>query len=276
MIAGMTTKTESRYIAVNSRRQHLRLGLMLVWVIIMPVTLYYFSPYLPFMGLGAGLISGSVFVFAGMFGSAIFLGRAFCGWLCPAGGTQDFAMLARPGQSNRRRLQWVKFGLWLPWLGAWIGLAISATGLRPDGLQADFFFQLENGISVSRPATYVIYLSVLTLILGISLIIGRRAFCHTACWMAPFMVIGQKLGMILHLPGLHLSSQANKCTACGTCSSVCPMSLDVAVWARKRREEQNAPSTEPIPIAYHDCILCLRCADACPAAVLHLGFGMRS
>ncbi len=260
--------------AIQEPRQRLRSGLMLVWLIIMPITLYYFSPYLPFMGLLEGVISGSVFMFAGMFGSSIVLGRVFCGWLCPAGAVQDFASLARPKVVTRRVLQWVKFGLWAPWLGAWIGLAVSAAGLRADGLKVDFFFQMENGISVSRPAAYIIYLSVLSLILALSLILGRRGFCHSACWMAPFMVIGQKIGTALNVPGLYLRSEAVKCSACGTCSLACPMSLDIGTMARDTKKKTGT-ADQLVRIAHHDCILCMRCADACPSAVLHAGFGKR-
>jgi ferredoxin-type protein NapH len=263
-----------RYLSIPKTRQRLRTGLMLAWVILMPVSLYYFSPYLPFMGLAGGLIVGSIFVFAGQFATSLLFGRLFCAWLCPAGAVQDFSFIARPRRVARRSLQWVKFGLWAPWIAAWIALALSAAGVRTDGLRPDFFFQLQDGISVSRPEAYVIYLSVLTLILGISLILGRRGFCHTACWMAPFMILGQKLGSILHLPGIHLKSDSARCTSCGTCSVACPMSLDVGALAKSRQPDTAAAPI--IRISHHDCIYCLRCVDVCPSAALKVGFGARS
>jgi ferredoxin-type protein NapH len=256
-----------RYLSIPKTRQRLRTGMMLAWVILLPVSLYYFSPYLPFMGLAEGLITGSIFVFAGQFATSLVFGRLFCGWLCPAGAVQDFSFIARPKRVARKQLQWVKFGLWAPWLGAWIALAFSAAGVRTDGLSTDFFFQLANGISVSRPEAYLIYLSVLSLILGISLLLGRKGFCHTACWMAPFMILGQKLGTLLHVPGIHLKSDPARCTSCGSCSVACPMSLEVGALAKTRKA---------IRIAHHDCVYCLRCVDVCPSAALKVSFGGRS
>lgn len=262
-------KSNVKYAAVNTRRQRIRVGLMLIWVILMPVTLYYFSPYLPFMGLMEGVIAGSVFVFASQLVISILFGRLFCGWLCPAGAVQSFSFMANPEKVNRSRLQWVKFALWIPWLAAWISLALSAAGLKDSPLEADFFYQLEYGISVSNSGAYIIYLSVLTLILALSLLIGRSGFCHTSCWMSPFMVIGQKLGVLFRIPGLYMKSSVNKCTSCGSCSDVCPMSLDIAAMAVKKNREND------VKIAHHDCIYCMRCADVCPNAVLKLSLGKR-
>jgi len=243
---------------------------MLIWVVLMPVTLYYFSPYLPFMGLMEGVLAGSVFVFASQFFISIFFGRLFCGWLCPAGAVQSFSFIANPEKVNRNRLQWVKFALWLPWMAAWISLALSAAGLKESPLEPDFFYQLEYGISISNSGAYIIYLSVLTLILALSLMLGRNGFCHTSCWMSPFMIIGQKLGILFRLPGLYMRSSVNNCTSCGSCSDVCPMSLDMAFLAVKKNCDNEAR------IAHHDCIYCMRCADACPHSVLELGVGKRS
>ncbi|MBI9097609.1 MAG: 4Fe-4S binding protein, partial [Spirochaetaceae bacterium] len=223
-----TKRIKDTYIAINKRRQRIRIGLMLIWVVLMPVTLYYFSPYLPFMGLMEGIIAGSVFVFAAQFFISIFWGRLFCGWICPAGAVQNFSFSANPNKVNRSKLQWIKFALWVPWLAAWISLALSAAGLKESPLEPDFFYQLKYGISISNPGAYIIYLFVLTLILLLSLVLGRYGFCHTSCWMSPFMVIGQMLGVLLRLPGLFIKSSVNKCTSCGSCSDVCPMSLDMA------------------------------------------------
>ena len=270
------SETNDRHLSIPARRQRLRWGLMLVWVLLMPITLYWFSPYLPFMGLVEGLVSGSVMVFAGMFVVSLVAGRLFCGWLCPAGAIQDLAMPARPRRVGRRTLQWVKFAIWLPWLGAWTGLAVAAAGGRPDGLRPDALFMLEHGISVSRPEAYIIYLAVLTLILGLALLLGRRGACHAICWMAPFMIIGQGLGRLIRLPGMLLRSEAARCTACGTCNAACPMSLDIGAMALAE-STGPAPISAPaaITIAHHDCIFCLRCVDSCPTSVLRPGFGQR-
>lgn len=264
----MKDKTTTSYIALNNIRQKIRIGLMLLWVLIMPVTLYYFSPYLPYMGLAMGVISGSVFVFVTQFLISIFFGRIFCGWLCPAGAIQTFSFMAKPKRVNRKVAQWFKFALWLPWLGAWLSLALTSLRIKEVPLKPDFFFQLESGISVARPEAYIVYLSVLTLFLGLSLLLGRRGACHTICWMAPFMVIGQKIAIALKIPGIYIKSKTEKCTSCNRCADVCPMSIEIGKLASNNGSKEAR-------IAHHDCINCLRCIDACPSKTLSLELGIR-
>ena len=70
-------------------RQKIRKALMLLMFALFPVIYYYFSPYLIIMGAAEGIIVGSLIVFASLFVFSLFLGRAFCGWVCPAGATQE-------------------------------------------------------------------------------------------------------------------------------------------------------------------------------------------
>ena len=72
-----------------SQRQKTRRILAVAMVILFPVIYYYFSPYLIIMGAAEGIIVGSFIVFAGLFFTSLFAGRAFCGWICPAGATQE-------------------------------------------------------------------------------------------------------------------------------------------------------------------------------------------
>ena len=70
-------------------RQKVRRALLLVSLILFPITIYYFSPYLIIMGASEHVINGSFIVFTIMFIASMFLGRVWCGWLCPAGGLQE-------------------------------------------------------------------------------------------------------------------------------------------------------------------------------------------
>jgi glucose-6-phosphate-specific signal transduction histidine kinase len=58
---------------------------------------------------------------------------------------------------------------------------------------------------VNAPA-YVVYFGVTGLTLALSIVAGKRGFCHTVCWMAPFMILGRKLSNALRLPALRLSA----------------------------------------------------------------------
>ena len=70
-------------------RQSARKILLIIAFLLFPVVFYYLSPVLIIMGASEGIITGSFIVFGLMFLSALILGRAFCGWVCPAGGMQE-------------------------------------------------------------------------------------------------------------------------------------------------------------------------------------------
>lgn len=86
--------------------------------------------------------------------------------------------------------------------------------------------------------------------------VGKRAPCHTICWMAPFMVLGRSVGNALRLPGLRLAADPDACIHCGTCSAACPMSLEVQ------------PMAERGVMDHTDCILCAECIDVCPKSAI--------
>jgi ferredoxin-type protein NapH len=71
------------------RRQRIRKALLLVSLLLFPITIYYFSPYIIVDGAAQGIINASFLVFGLMFISALFAGRLWCGWLCPAGSLQE-------------------------------------------------------------------------------------------------------------------------------------------------------------------------------------------
>jgi ferredoxin-type protein NapH len=68
----------------QTRRQRIRKLLLLVSLLLFPITIYCFSPYMIIYGAAQGIINGSSIVFALEFLSALFVGRVWCGWGCPA------------------------------------------------------------------------------------------------------------------------------------------------------------------------------------------------
>jgi ferredoxin-type protein NapH len=237
-------------------RQKLRKGLIVGMFLLFPVTIYYFSPVLFLQGAAMGLLSGSAIVFGLQFLSSLVLGRAFCGWVCPAAGLQEIAISFRDRRVRRKRIRWIKFVIWVPWFLFSVFLLLQAGGIR----EVNPIWRTKNGVSVSDIPSLIVYLLIVSLFVLLSAIIGRRAGCHTICWMAPFMVVGRKIRNILAWPSLRLRTEKQKCIQCERCTKACPMSIEVMDLVQGENLETQ------------DCILCGSCADACPKDVIHFAF----
>ena len=237
-------------------RQKIRRGLLLTAFLLFPMTIYYFSPALFLEGAANGILPGSALVFALLFLGSLFFGRLFCGWLCPAGGAQELIGDCRTRRVKRRRLGWIKFVLWVPWFSTWILLLRESGGVaavRP-------FYMTAGGISVADLQGLFIYLAVVLLFTLPALIIGRRAGCHALCWMAPFMIAGERIARTLKIPRLHLAADPGACTDCGRCGRGCPMSIEIGELVR---------SGDPESV---DCILCGACVDGCVSGAVRYVF----
>jgi len=238
-------------------RQRVRKALLLVSSLLFPITLYYFSPALIIQGASDGVLSGSAIVFGLMFVAALFVGRLWCGWACPAGALQELAQPANNRRTPGGKFNWIKWGVWLPWLLIIAAMAMSAGGFH----RVAPLYQIEGGLTVTQPYWYVIYYIVVAVFVGLALLFGRRASCHTICWMAPFMLIGRWIRNRVNWPALRLVAEAAKCTNCQICTRDCPMSLDVNAMVNRAGMEDG------------ECILCGSCVDACPAKAIHYAFG---
>jgi len=233
---------------VMSRRQKARRILILVTFLLFPVVMDYLSPYIIINGAAQGIINGSFITFLLLFVFSLVFSRAWCGWACPAAGVQELCFGINNRKTRGGRYNWIKFYIWIPWIIIIILLAVLAGGYKT----IDPLLLTETGISVSEPAKYITYYFVLALIVIPSLTIGKRAFCHYVCWMAPFMIIGTKIKNAFRWPLLHLKADKQKCKNCKSCNEVCPMSLDV----NKMVQQNDMRNTE--------CILCGTCVDNCP------------
>ncbi|OGD26301.1 MAG: hypothetical protein A2Y56_13405 [Candidatus Aminicenantes bacterium RBG_13_63_10] len=244
------------------RRQRLRKALVILAVLSFPVTMNYLSPYVIIDAAANGIVNGSLAMFGLMFVSSLVLGRAWCGWVCPGGGLQEVVepVNRRPVKGKTAdRLKWL---IWTPWIVLIIMTAVRSGGWR----RVDLLYDTQGGISVAGSAdrpilfAYIIYYIVIALFAGLAIAFGRRAGCHSICWMAPFMIIGRWIRNRFVWPSLRLKADYEACKNCGTCTSNCPMSLDVTGMVRAGKME-NA-----------ECILCGTCADNCAAGAVRYSF----
>jgi ferredoxin-type protein NapH len=239
------------------KRQQARRILTIVTFVLFPIIYYYFSPYLVIIGASEGIVTGSLLVFAALFVSSLFLGRFFCGWICPAGATQELCAMVRKKDFKNGKKNLIKYAIWAPWISI-IGLMFFQAG----GIKAvDPLYQTYYGISISDVYSLVIFVAIAGLIAGLALVVGKRASCHTICWMAPFMIIGRKIRNGTNWSSLQLQADKTKCINCKVCDQKCPMSLQVNSMVQQNSMENS------------ECILCGSCVDNCPKKVIKYNFG---
>jgi ferredoxin-type protein NapH len=241
---------------MTAKRQRVRKAIMFCLFLTFPIIMNYFSPVLIAMGASEGIVNGSFIMFGFLFFAALFLGRAFCGWVCPIGGLQEACFMVNDKRIAGKKIDWIKWVIWGPWIGIILFLALRSGGYK----KIQPLYLMENGISVSEPSGYIMFLMVLLVFVVLAFAVGRRAFCHTMCWFSPFMILGRKLRSTLQWPSLRLKSDKVKCISCKKCTESCPMSLDV----------NGMVQSETMDVT--ECILCGTCVDTCPRSVISYSF----
>jgi len=238
------------------KRQKVRRGIILVSFFLFPATFYYFSPVLIIEASSKGIINGSFIMFLLLLVSAIFLGRAFCGWACPAAGCQEAIFNARSKTVTKGNL--IKWFIWFPWIFTIAFYAIKAGGYK----HINFLFQTTYGFSIGNLQGLITYFIVLFILIVLpAFLVGKRAFCHQLCWMSPFMIIGRKIRNNFNWPSLKLIADPTSCKECHTCTYNCPMSLQVEDMVKNQKMENS------------ECILCGTCVDGCKQNVIRYEWG---
>ncbi len=222
-----------------------------------PVFMNFLSPYVIVSGAFEGIVTGSAIAFCAMFAGAFVFGRLWCSWICPGGCIGDILSKTRTRRWGGGFKDGFKYVIWSLWICGIIALFIAAGGIKG----VDPLYLTENGISVDTPVKYVTYYAVVSVFMILSLLLGKRAMCHSVCWMAPFLVLGRRLAVTARLPAFRLFSDRSLCESCGTCTKNCPMSLPVQAMVDSGKMERS------------ECILCAQCADGCPRKAIRFGFG---
>lgn len=235
------------------KRQTIRKTIILIAFLLFPIIIWYFSPYLIIVAMSQHILNGSFWVFLAMLVLSMFFGRAWCGYLCPAGGLAECCSGINKKTAKQGWRDKIKYVIWSIWMVAVVITFI----LGKNDVTIDFFFMTDHGVSVTEIYNYIIYYGILLLLVAPPLIHGKRATCHYICWMAPFLVIGSTIGRLLHIPQLHIEADKSRCISCKKCNMACPMGLDVVDMVKNQK---NSKCTE--------CIQCGMCIDTCPQKVL--------
>lgn len=238
------------------KRQKIRKLLLLIAMLLFPVTIYYFSPYLIIQGALEGIITGSFITFSLMLIGSLLFGRFFCGYLCPAGGLQECCIHINDNSPKQGWKNFIKYIIWTIWI---VGVILSFI-FHNNTISINPFYMTDHGFSVSNIYCYIIYYGIILLIFIPSILFGKKTFCHYLCWMAPFMVLGSRLGRLLHIRRLEMKADKNKCINCSACDKVCSMSLKVSEKVQQGKMYDD------------ECILCGACIDQCPKKAIQYKF----
>lgn len=200
-----------------------------------------------------GLFSANPFIIASVLGALIllvtpFLGRIFCGWLCPLGAIQE--VLYRI--TNKRRKGKIK-----PAVSAKVDKVLK--NLKYVILLVNIIFAVlliqalyMNACPLIAFANIGNYLKISAIVLFIFLlssIFVERFGCKYLCPYGAAMSLILKVANYLKLPRLMLRINKAMCVNCELCSSNCPMQI---------------PVEDKASVIDSDCILCLRCKQKCP------------
>ncbi len=200
-------------------------------------------------------------LFAGTMGAAVghtlvtvivgpmIFGRVLCGWGCWR--AMVLELLPLDGSPGRRGGAWALLplvGLTASIGGA--GLSFFVLGHHAGGVPGS----AQTATLSSIAAAYLVYYAAS---IGLAFSVrDQRAFCKYLCPSGAILRFTSRPAM------LRIAADGARCDGCGVCGTACPMDIDVARFGEAGRS-----------IATGDCILCQRCAHACPNGALRLVFG---
>ena len=234
-------------------RQKIRLAILFLILLTFPITFNYFSVYLIIQGSAEGVMTFSFFFWALWLVTALLIGRAGCGYICPLGALQEAKDRMVPKELVKvKYLKLVKYILTVGWSSSIIFFAVAAGGYRSINL----LYFTESGVSIDEPMKWVTYGTIVVVVLLPVFFMGKRGFCHYFCPWGVLNMLGSKIKGFFHWPSLRLKVSKDKCVQCQTCDANCPMSLIVSEMVR-------SGSIENI-----ECILCGTCVDNCANSVI--------
>lgn len=226
-----------------------------------------FSRFDPLVGLSALIASRTFMTFwlaAGVtLAATVVFGRVWCGWICPAGTLVDLVPGRKRKGDQRLSPAWQlgKYAVLAVILGA---AALGSLGpmildpitiltrpiqeiVRPLlGVYANVRAggAASKGIAAVPPAA-LLSLIPLGVMLGLNLV-DKRFWCRGAC------PLGGLLAIVSLSPGIRRQVDAEKCTSCGKCASVCP-------------KDAIGPD-KGYASSVTECVTCMSCVDACPSS----------
>lgn len=228
--------------------QAIRRTILYISFFMIPITMNYFSPVLVIMSSMEGIISASFVIWTALFITSLFIGRAFCSYICPYGGMQ--MTLDKASSKNLVQIKQLKSSRYILGIG-WVCFIIYGI-YRSGGLKTlNVLYNTEQFVSVDSVSGVIRYYMILGAALLFVMLMGRRSFCKYVCPMAILNTLGTRIKNFFKLPSLRMVVDSTKCIDCKRCDKTCPMSLQVSDMAKNSS------------LADDDCILCGECQATC-------------
>jgi MauM/NapG family ferredoxin protein len=165
----------------------------------------------------------------------IFLGRVFCGWVCPVGTLLDLV------PKTKKRLSYIKLKYYiLVFL-----IIVSALGFN-------LLVITDPLVIFTRSLTFITQVTppvVFIIIMGLVAVLGERYWCRVLCPLGALLGVCSS-GKVVNL---HIGET---CTHCNICTTVCPMD-----------------AIHSNTISKTECTLCLKCIEKCPKNTITISLG---